>query len=89
MDKMSAKQLKDENPVRKSGRVRHAVVSGGNFCSYAGLAGGSVYCENYKEFDRFLYNNDNEFLMSITQKERGTRRKKKGKRKFKDSESSQ
>jgi hypothetical protein len=87
MDKYAKKKksdkvhLKEEIPMRKSSRARHSTAVNGNFCNYTGMASESIYYENDKDFDRMLFTDDSEFLMSMVNDKRGAKRKRKAKQK--------
>lgn len=85
-------RVKQEIPTRKSSRVRHAPVTGGNFCNLTGMVGGQTYCEDDKDFDKYLYTDEAEFLISVMheskQNFKGCRRKRKQKNKDQEDDSS-
>lgn len=100
MDKYASKRntahdnsrLKEETPTRKSSRVRHAPVTGGNFCNLAGMVGGQTYREDDRDFDKYFYNDEEEYIISAMyeskQNSKGCRRKRKQKNKQHEDDSS-
>lgn len=91
MDKYASKQLaekaksrvKEEEPTRKSSRVRTSTVTGGNFYSLVGMLGESTYCEGGN------YNDDADVLMMLMNDQsglKGCKRKKKAQQKKSESE---
>jgi hypothetical protein len=77
-------RVKEEEPTRRSSRVRHSKATGDNFCKLAGLTGDSIYCEDDKELEKFFYNDETEYLMQVMREENkvfGTKRKRKQKTK--------
>lgn len=77
-------RVKEEEPTRRSNRVRHSKVTGDNFCKLAGLTGDSIYCEDDKEMEKFFYNDESEYLMQVMREEGkdfGIKRKRKQKKK--------
>ena len=58
-------RLKEEVPTRKSGRVRNTAIPGNNLCTLAALNGSSIYCEDDKDLENFIYKDEDELLISM------------------------
>ena len=73
-------KIREEEPVRKSSRMRSSTFKGQEYSQFMGINGDSIYCEDDKDLEKLLFCDETEYLMSVmneSHKTQGVRRKKK------------
>ena len=63
-------KVKEEEPTRRSQRVRHKTVTGENFCRM--INGDSIYYEDDDELNGYFCKDENEYMLSIMDSARGS-----------------
>lgn len=75
-------KVREEEPTRRSQRVRHKAVTGENFCSL--LNGSSIYCEDDEDINGYFWKDENEYILSIIDASRGSSGRRRQKLKLKE-----
>lgn len=62
-------KVREEEPTRRSNRVRHKTVAGENFCSL--INGSSIYCEDDEDINGYFCKDEKEYMQSIIDAAKG------------------
>lgn len=77
---IKSSKIREEEPVRKSSRMRSSTFKGQEYSQFMGIHGESIYCEDDKDLEKLLFCDETEYLLSAMNeppKSQGVRRKKK------------